>query len=161
NSSDRSTDLSMISPYMLEGIEVTKAVTPDQDADVLGGTVNFKIKEAADKEGVGISLLTQAGYTGLSDAQNQFNNYKYVASVENRFFDDRSLGVFVQADLERRNLSSNEFGASFLHLGSSTTDYITQSLNLDDVPRDRQRANGTIVLDYRLPNGKISLMNFF
>ncbi|MGA9406332.1 MAG: TonB-dependent receptor [Bacteroidota bacterium] len=162
NSSDRSTDLSMISPYMLEGIEVTKAVTPDQDADVLGGTVNFKLKEAgADKEGVGINLLAEGGYNGLSNAENPLNNYKYVASVENRFFDDRSLGLFAQADLERRNLASNEFGASFLHLGSSTTDYITQSLNLDDVPRDRQRANGTIVMDYRLPNGKISLMNFF
>ena len=31
---DRSTDLSMISQYMLDGIEVTKAGTPDQDADV-------------------------------------------------------------------------------------------------------------------------------
>ena len=38
---DRSTDLSMISQYMLDGIEVTKAGTPDQEADVLGGTVNF------------------------------------------------------------------------------------------------------------------------
>ena len=43
---DRSTDLSMISQYMLEGIEVTKAGTPDQEADVLGGTVNFKLKKA-------------------------------------------------------------------------------------------------------------------
>ena len=31
----------MISQYMLEGIEVTKAGTPDQEADVLGGTVNL------------------------------------------------------------------------------------------------------------------------
>ena len=29
---------------MLEGIEVTKAGTPDQDGDVLGGTVNFILK---------------------------------------------------------------------------------------------------------------------
>ena len=43
---DRSTDLSMISQYVLDGIEVTKAGTPDQDADVLGGTVNFKLKRA-------------------------------------------------------------------------------------------------------------------
>ena len=28
---DRSTDLSMISQYMLDGIEVTKAGTPDQE----------------------------------------------------------------------------------------------------------------------------------
>ena len=43
---DRSTDLSMISQYMIEEIEVTKAGTPDQEADVLGGTVNFKLKKA-------------------------------------------------------------------------------------------------------------------
>ena len=33
---DRSTDLSKISQYVLDGIEVTNAGTPDQDADVLG-----------------------------------------------------------------------------------------------------------------------------
>ena len=36
----------MISQYMLDGIEVTKAGTPDQDSDVLGGTVNFLLKKA-------------------------------------------------------------------------------------------------------------------
>lgn len=158
---DRSTDLSMISPNMLEDIEVTKTVTPDQDADVLGGTVNFKMREAkSDKEGLGLSLLAQGGYNGLSNTYDKYNNYKYVASVDGRFFADRSLGVFVQADLERRNLTSNEFGATYTHQGSSTTLYMTSLLNLNDVPRDRQRANGTIVLDYKLPDGKISLMNF-
>ena len=43
---NRSTDLSMISQYMLDGIEVTKAGTPDLDSDVLGGTVNFFIKKS-------------------------------------------------------------------------------------------------------------------
>ncbi|HTY10559.1 MAG TPA: TonB-dependent receptor [Bacteroidota bacterium] len=161
NPSDRSTDLSMISPYMLEGIEVTKANTADQDADVLGGTVNFKLKQATKEEGVGVNLIAEGGYNGLSDAVNPYNNYKYIASVESRFFEDHSFGIFAQADLERRNLSSNQYGASYTHLGSSTTDYITQSLNLDDVPRDRQRANATVVMDYRTPAGKISLSNFF
>ena len=43
---DRSTDLSMISQYMLDGIEVTKAGTPELDGDVLGGSVNFLLKKA-------------------------------------------------------------------------------------------------------------------
>ena len=38
---DRSTDLSIISSDMLEGIEVFKTVTADKDADALGGTVYF------------------------------------------------------------------------------------------------------------------------
>lgn len=161
---DRSTDLSMISPYMLEGIEVSKSVTADQDADVLGGTVNFKVREAGagnvERQGIGYSLLAQGGYTGLSNASHKLNNYKYVGSADGRFFDSR-FGVFVQADLERRNLTSNEFGASYTPLKTTSTDYYTSALTLYDVPRDRQRANGTVVLDYRLPEGKISLINFF
>jgi len=157
---DRSVDLSMISPYMLEGIEVSKTVTPDQDADVLGGTVNFKMRETkGGREGVGISLLAQGGYNGLSDAHNKYNNYKYVASADGRFFEDQ-LGVFAQADLERRNLTSNEFGGTYNHDRDSHTDYITNGLNLNYIPRDRQRANGTIVLDYRLPEGRIKMTNF-
>ncbi len=161
NPNDRSIDLSMISSNMLEGIEVSKAVTPDQDADVLGGTVNFKMKESgAAKEGIGLNLLAQGMYNGLSNAQHKYNNYKYVASVNGRLFEDNPFGFFAQADLERRNLQSNELGAAYNHDGSSVVDYITNGLNLSDIPRDRKRANGTIVLDYRLPQGKIRFSNF-
>ena len=45
---DRSTDLSMISSSMLDGIEVYKTLTADKDADALGGTVNFKLRKAKD-----------------------------------------------------------------------------------------------------------------
>jgi len=48
---DRSVDLSMISPNLLDGIEVTKAITADQDADALGGAVNFRLKDASALQG--------------------------------------------------------------------------------------------------------------
>jgi len=160
NSSDRSADLSMISPHMLEGIEVTKAVTPDQDADVIGGTVNFKMREAAgEREGLGVDVLAQGGYMGLSHARNKYDNYKFVAGTEVRLF-DKSFGVFAQVDLERRNLSSNELGAGYDQLNNNFIDYRILNLDLHDILRDRQRANGTLVMDYRLPEGKIRLMNF-
>jgi TonB-dependent receptor len=147
---------------MLEGIEVSKTVTADQDADVLGGTVNFKMKESGEgREGIGVSVLAQGGYNGLVNAHNKYNNYKYVGSIEGRFLDENRLGVFAQADFERRNLTSNEFGGAYTNSGNSLTDYITTGLNLNHIPRDRQRGNGTLVLDYRLPEGKIGLTNFF
>jgi TonB-dependent receptor len=159
NPSDRSADLSMISSNMLEGIEVFKTVTADQDADVLGGTVNFKIRGAqGGKKGLGINLLAQQGYTGLSNAYNKYDNYKYVPSLEGRFFNER-LGALVQATLERRNLTSNEFGANYANRSADLVNYITQSMNLNYIFRDRQRKNGTLVLDYKLPQGKVSLMN--
>ncbi len=43
---DRSTNLSMISSGILGGIEVIKAITPDMDAAVFGGIVNFDLKKA-------------------------------------------------------------------------------------------------------------------
>ncbi|MCC6399039.1 MAG: carboxypeptidase-like regulatory domain-containing protein, partial [Bacteroidetes bacterium] len=46
---DRSADLSLISSNMLDGIELKKANTPDMDADVLGGTVDLKLKEAPEE----------------------------------------------------------------------------------------------------------------
>jgi TonB-dependent receptor len=161
NPNDRSTDLSMISPLSLEGIEVSKTVTADQDADVIGGSVNFTMKEArgGGVPGLAYNLLVQGGYNGLTDAYHKYNNYRYVGSVEGRFFDEQ-LGVFAQADLERRNLTSNELGTSFTNLGNSI-DYLTNSVSVNDIARDRQRENGTLVLDYKLPEGKIVFSNFF
>lgn len=46
SSTDRSTDLNMISPDMIAGAEVLKASTADKDADGLGGTVNLIMKDA-------------------------------------------------------------------------------------------------------------------
>ncbi len=159
---NRSTDLSMISSNMLEGIEVSKTVTPDMDANVIGGVVNFELREARlSAGGKGLfEFMSQGGYTSLSNAPNKFNNYKYMASFANRYFEDR-FGVFAQIDIERKNLTSNELGANYDHLGNSTTDYIITELNLYDIPRDRKRYNGVLVLDYKLNSGKLKLVNFF
>lgn len=161
DANNRSADLSMISSNMLESIEVSKSVTADQDADVFGGTVNFKIRKAeGGKKGLGFHLLAQGGYTGLSNAYNKYNNYKIVPSVEGRFFNER-FGVFAQIISERKNLTSNEFGAQYDHHSDSVTDYITESINLNYIDRDRKRMNGALVFDYRLPQGSISFSNFY
>lgn len=160
---DRSSDLSMISSNMLDGIQVTKSVTADMDANVVGGTINFQLHEARSNE-FGrpvIGLLTQGTYNNLSNAYNKFNNYKYVGSIENRFFEN-DLGVFLQFDVERKNLTSNEYGGIFDHApGNDYVNTITNGLNLNNIPRDRQRYNLAFVMDYKLPQGKIKTSNFF
>lgn len=162
NPYNRSTDLSMISPNMLDGIEVSKTVTADKDADVLGGIVNFELHEAKESD-TGFptfGLLTKGGYNNLSNAYNKLNNYKYILSAEDRYFDGL-FGVFAQVDIERKNLSSNELGASYGSRSDSKVDYVTLGLNLYNIPRDKMRYNGAVVMDYRLPEGKIKLSNFF
>ncbi len=159
NSGDRGTDLSMISSNMVEGIEVSKTVTPDMDAAVLGGTVNFDIKEAkASSTDVPlVSLLVQGGYNNIISS---YNNYKYVASVEDRYFDDR-LGIFAQGIVDRSNHTSDELGGTYYQQDKVLHPDVVSlgSLDLYFYPRDQTRYNGTLVLDYKLPDGKIALTN--
>ena len=156
-SGDRSTDISMISPYMLEGIEVVKAITPDQDADVLGGAVNFKIKKAPKK--FKFNGILQGGYNGL---ENTAGDYKVVLSISNRFWNDK-LGIFAQTDIEKRNRSADELNVAH--------DIVNPSLNKHNkvnavsskfkkVSRNRDRYGAALVLDYKLSDGSIIFSNF-
>jgi len=155
---DRSADLSMISPNMLEGIEVVKAITPDMDADVLGGSVNFKMKEAA--EGLHYDFIAQGGYNNL---KSTYDDYKFVGGVDTRLFDNK-FGILFQGNLEKRNRSSNEQGAYYYlegpKLGQLNTPLIS-SLVLSDIIRDKDRKGATLVLDYQSPIGKFSSTNFY
>jgi TonB-dependent receptor len=144
---------------MVEGIEVSKTVTPDMDAAVLGGTVNFDIHEAK-ASATGAPLISVLGQGGYNNLITGYNNYKYLASIENRYFDDR-LGVFAQGIVERTNHTSDEFGGSYYIMDKVLhPDVVSLSnLNLYFYPRDQRRYDGTLVLDYKLPDGKITLTN--
>jgi hypothetical protein len=113
---DRGADLSMVSSNMLGGIEVIKSITPDMDAAVLGGVVNFDMRKAAPVTGEKLGslvpsfeIVSQGGYNALKDTRN---DYKFAGSVENRFFDN-SFGIFAQGTAEKRNLSDNELSVNY------------------------------------------------
>ena len=155
---DRSTDLSMISQYMLEGIEVTKAGTPDQDADVLGGTVNFQLRKA--KPGFHGNIIAQGMYNGLT---NTYGDDKVVFDLSQRFWNNR-IGVLAQIDLENRNRSSHEIGVGYdpksrIDDLDEAKPIVLRNLNLDDWIRLNDRENQLQVIDINIPNGNISYSN--
>ncbi len=156
---DRSADISMISPYSLDGIEVFKAVTADQDADFIGGSVNFKLR-TADK-GYKSDIVFQGGYNGLTSS---LSDYLAVGSISNRYFDDK-VGVYLQGTVENRNRSSNEMSANYFvqnsaEIGKTNPVYLG-ALNLNNITRSRKRVGATVVLDYKIKNGSIQLMNLY
>ena len=166
---DRGTDLSMISSSMLGGIEVIKAITPDMDATLIGGVVNFGLRKASknlsNRAFTGsslplIQLTTQGSYNNLKKTANQ---YKYVGSIEKRFFNEK-FGVYIEGSTEKRNLSANLLGASYQlnqkdYGDAGIPDLI--SLDLTDVFRIRERSGVTAVLDYDHTGGSIAFRNFF
>ncbi len=149
---DRSVDLSMISPDALSGIEVYKAIRPDNDGDAIGGHVNFTIRRAS--SGFHGSVTGQTGY---NDLRNEFGQYKGSASVENRFFNN-SFGALLTGNLERANRSSQSLAASYSWKrddadGNPILDI--GNLNLTDKYEIRKRYGGGLVLDYEMKNGSI------
>ena len=153
DSSDRSTDLSMISQFMLRGIEVTKAGTPDQDADVLGGTVNFVLKRA--EPGFHASAFAQGMYNGL---RQSYGDYKLAVTLSNRFFKNR-LGILGLIDVEKRDRSSHELNVSYDNPNAqldSLNELRTTGVGLFDITRKNARLNTFAVADFDLPQGNVS-----
>lgn len=161
DASDRSSDLSMVSSNMLGGIEVTKAITPDQNAAVLGGIVNFspRLAKVTENGAPEVNFLVQGGY---NDVRQTYQDYKVVGEFGYRMMDG-ALGVFAEGNVERRNLTSNAYGASYYADQSVSHPYpiYTSSFTLNDIVRDRNRYGGTLNLDYVLPEGKVELLNFY
>ncbi len=159
---DRSTDISMISPYMLDGIEVTKAATPDKDADAIGGNVDFQFKEAGDSL-LTADLVARGGYNEL---KKELGDYKLAGSLGQRFWNNQ-LGFLGHIDVEGRNRSSNSLSSSYKHkegitpkLGENNPIVITK-LNLADNLRNLDRLGISGVIDYKNDLTKIKLTNFY
>ncbi len=160
-SNDRSVDLSMISPYMLKNISVYKSLTPDLNANAIGGVVNMELREAPSE--FHSDLLWQSGYTAKSKT---YSNYRAVASVSKRFFDDL-LGVYVLGNIESYDRNADNMNASYFvtdakHIGPNG--YLpvrVSTVQLNRHQETRKRYGGNLILDYRLPSGSIKLVNMF
>ena len=156
---DRSVDLTMISPYMLQSIDVYKALTPDMDANAIGGSINMQLREAP--SGLHSDLMWQSGYTAKN---NVYSNYKALGSVSDRFLDE-DLGVYVLLNAEQYDRGADNFSASYkLDSESLTPDETSapvsvSSMTLDRHIETRSRYGGNLILDYRLPGGTISMIN--
>jgi outer membrane receptor protein involved in Fe transport len=157
---DRSTNLSMISSGILGGIEVIKSITPDMDAAVFGGIVNFDLKEAiVDSSNLPSFELVMQG--GLNDLKKNYDNYRFSGTYQQRFF-SRKLGLFLQGSYEIRNPGGNTLDADYslsdkLHgdLAIPDLDYI----NLGEYGSRYERKDLTAVLDYKYSTGQIGFKN--
>ena len=157
---DRSVDLSMVSPYMIKSIEVYKSLTPDMNANVLGGFVNMQLREAPTE--FHTDLLWQSGYTQKS---GKYGNYRMMASGSGRILDDK-LGAYVLLNAEQYDRDADNMNAGYTPPTNSQADSITGykpiqviSVTLQRHIETRKRYGANLILDYKLPSGSIKAIN--
>ncbi|HNW58600.1 MAG TPA: carboxypeptidase-like regulatory domain-containing protein [bacterium] len=158
---DRSVDLSMVSPYMIKSISVYKALTPDLDANAIGGTVNMELREAPTE--LHYDLLWQQGYTAKT---KNSANYRGVASLSRRFFSDK-LGIYVLGNVEQYDRDADNMNASYyttstkLNASGEYRPVKVRNVQLLRHIETRQRFGGNLILDYKLPFGSLKSVNMF
>jgi TonB-dependent receptor len=160
---DRSTNLGFISSNLLSGIEVVKALTPDMDANAVGGVINLRLREAPSS--LHFDLFSQGAYN-TQDKTN--NNYRFWASVSNRFFGDK-LGVFIQGNADKSDGGQDIAKANFEFLGTGNPSdieygqatYQMRSFDFQDQWNVVNTGGASLILDYKLPKGKIVLQNTY
>lgn len=156
--SNRTTDLSLISSNMLDGIEVKKAVTPDQDADALGGSVDLKLKEAPDS--LVVNASAQLGYSHL---QEYLGNYKINASASDRFLDNK-LGIIASFNADEYDRSADKFSGSYnaiTRTNSNELGTVIADVGLREENVIRGRTGASMVMDYKISNGQLKANAFY
>ncbi|MEQ9296927.1 MAG: TonB-dependent receptor [Cyclobacteriaceae bacterium] len=154
-SSDRSVDLSMMSPDVLAGIEVFKSLTPDKDADAVGGTINFLTKRAdSDPEA---QMWFQYGYNGLHEEWGQIRGS---LSAGKRFFNDR-FGAIASGNFQKANRNVDQISNSYSvgqELGG-VRQTIPEGVSMRQDFEDRYRYGGSLVLDYQFNSSNVITLN--
>ena len=101
----RAVALDVIPSTLLSSLTVTKTLTPDMDANAIGGTVDIKSISALDKEGAFATAKAEAAY----DEQSENTNPSLAVSAGNAFElnGEKRLGVALALSWDDRDFGSD------------------------------------------------------
>ena len=97
NSENRMVELDVISAAQLSGIEVTKVLTPDMDADSIGGSINLKTRSAFDRPDGVTNFTLGLGENSIADGTHSRSAFNYSTVLG----DNQNLGLSVGVNFAR------------------------------------------------------------
>ncbi|HET6616467.1 MAG TPA: TonB-dependent receptor [Gemmatimonadota bacterium] len=131
---------------VLEGIEVAKAITPDMDAEAIGGSVDLITKKAP--EDVLLSTEVAGGYAPIRDDFSGSGTVTYGTRTG-----DGKLGVLASGSYSRRYFGSDDLEPAFNIEDPGPDDDELEELSIRHYSMYRERFGLTGNLDYRLGEG--------
>jgi TonB-dependent receptor len=139
----RRVPLDVIGGELLGGIEVIKAVTPDMEANAVGGLINVKTASPFDEKNAFFGRVT--GQVGAQELDS-FTPYAVTASTGGRFGSDETIGVAVGVSRNDRHYLTKGLYADDWATSPNASRGIPQShkFNNYDLKRKRTGINGTV-----------------
>ena len=139
----RQVELDAVPVDILESIEVSKAITPDMDADAIGGSVNLVTKKAPDQ--TLFSVEAAGGYAPIREDFSGNGSVTYGSRVA-----DGRLGYLLSGSFSRRNFGSDDIEPEYDIGDAPLDDDALEGLDLRHYSLWRERLGGTASFDYRL-----------
>ncbi len=136
----RSIQLDLVPSDMVQTIEVNKAVTPDMDADAIGGSINLVTKSAPNK--LRISATAASGFNYVSQKAPLIGSF----TLGNRFFGGK-LGVVLSG-----SYYDNELGSDNTE-GEWDDEYTVDEWEVRSYDIRRLRQSLAANFDYKLAEG--------
>ena len=154
---DRSTNISGISQYMLQGVEVYKSLTADMEGDAVAGTVNLTLRETP--KGLRSKVMAQMGYNNMN---SYWGNYKVAGDISNRFFNNK-LGVSLSLNAERVMRSTQTMSAGYSSGNSADDiDILINSIGLNLIENIKYRRSAMMSIDFKLhPRTTLNLYSLY
>ncbi|SDL92574.1 TonB-dependent receptor [Catalinimonas alkaloidigena] len=144
----RSVQLDLVPADMIQTIEVNKTVTPDMDADAIGGSVNLVTRSAP--EGLRISGTAGTGYNFLSEKPLTTG----ALVLGNRYFNNK-LGVVLSGSYYNHRLGSDDLEAEWDYDDDPNQAWVS-TVEVRKYSVQRVRRSLSTTLDYTFsPNHKL------
>jgi len=168
----RKISLDIIPSYSLGSVEVTKAITPDMDADAIGGHVNLITKNAFDYDGQFMEAKVAGGHRPLYGKSGSMGAFTY----GNQFMDG-NLGLIVSGSYEFNDMKTDNIELEWndkyetvsdvvdseedeTYVVDETDGVIINDMQLKNYSLSRERVGVTTSLDYKLANDSKLYLNF-
>lgn len=155
---NRATSLDAIPAELVASIEVTKALTPDMDADAVGGTVNLVTKSSFDFDKRLLQTKLEIGYLNISEDFSYQGDFTYGQRItedlgftvsvnwanEQRVQDDFNIEYDANPSLGQRTVVEPPFFIPVVVPGRPVVLVEEFDLRRRTIERDRINLNGAV-----------------
>lgn len=136
----RNVQLDLIPSDMIQAIEVSKTLLPDQDGDAIGGSINLVTKNSPQRFSIG--AVAGSGYNWVSrKAQMNFG-----LTIGNRFFNDK-FGVLFAASYN--NAPAGSYNTEFVWEKDDNGNVYVNDYQIRQYYVTRERQSYSLSLDWK------------